>query len=136
LKDDGNLEIVNSAYTATIFAVSDGGNVNASGTYNGASLGDTGWTNVTSFFNGYSGGGNIAYRKINNVVYLRGRVSDGGANSLAFNLPAGYRPSVDMVFPVQQFGTSNINYISINSDGNVTPNGTAAWLSGVIFPTG
>jgi hypothetical protein len=101
-----------------------------------ATLEDTGWITVSSFFNGYSGGGSIAYRKINNVVYLRGRVSGGGANSLAFNLPSGYRPAVEMVFAVQQFGTGNINYITINSDGNVVPNGTAAWLSGVIFPIG
>jgi hypothetical protein len=63
----------------------------------------------------------IAYRKINNVVYLRGRVSGGGANSLAFNLPSGYRPAVEMVFAVQQFGTANINYITVNTDGNVDP---------------
>jgi hypothetical protein len=97
---------------------------------------DTGWTAVTSFFNSYTGSGSPAYRKINNVVYLRGRVSGGGANSLAFNLPAGYRPAVDTVFAVQQFGTGDINYVTVNPDGNVVPNGTAAWLSGVIFPIG
>jgi hypothetical protein len=132
----GGIEIVNSAYSDTIFYLADNGNLSELGTVNGATLEDTGWTAVTSFFNGYSGGGSIAYRKINNVVYLRGRVSGGGANSLAFNLPSGYRPSTEMVFPVQQFGTANINYITINTDGNVIPNGTAAWLSGVIFPIG
>ena len=101
-----------------------------------ATLEDTGWTTVSSFFNGYSGEASIAYRKISNVVYLRGRVSGGGANSLAFNLPSGYRPAAEMVFAVQQFGTGNINYITINTDGNVVPNATAAWLSGVIFPIG
>jgi hypothetical protein len=132
----GGIEIVNSAYTDTIFYLADNGNLSELGTVNGATLEDTGWTSVTSFFNGYSGSGSPAYRRINNVVYLRGRVSGGGANSLAFNLPSGYRPAVDTVFAVQQFGTGNINYVTVNPDGNVVPNGTAAWLSGVIFPIG
>jgi hypothetical protein len=132
----GGLEIVNSAYSDTIFYLADNGNLSELGTVNGATLEDTGWTAVTSFFNGYSGSGSPAYRRINNVVYLRGRVSGGGANSLAFNLPSGYRPAVDTVIAVQQFGTSNINYVTVNPDGNVVPNGTAAWLSGVIFPIG
>ena len=99
-------------------------------------LEDTGWTTLSSFSNSYSGSGSPAYRKINNVVYLRGRVSGGTANTTAFNLPSGYRPAVDTVFPVQQFGTGNINYITVLPDGNVVPNETAAWLSSVIFPVG
>jgi hypothetical protein len=132
----GGLEIVNSAYSDTIFFLADNGNLSELGTVNGATLGDTGWTAITSFFNGYSGSGSPAYRKINNVVYLRGRVSGGGAGALAFNLPSGYRPAVDTVIAVQQFGTGDINYVTVNPDGNVVPNGTAAWLSGIIFPIG
>jgi hypothetical protein len=136
LTDGGNLEIINSAYSATIFSLGNDGAITAVSTYNGATIGDTGWIALSSFSNSYSGSGSPAYRKINNVVYLRGRVSNGTANTAAFNLPSGYRPAVDTVFAVQQFGTSNINYITVQPDGNVVPNGTAAWLSGVIFPIG
>jgi hypothetical protein len=132
----GGLEIVNSAYSDTIFFLADNGNLSELGTVNGATLEDTGWTTLSSFSNSYSGSGSPAYRKINNVVYLRGRVSGGTANTTAFNLPSGYRPAVDTVIAVQQFGTGNINYITVQPDGNVIPNGTAAWLSNVIFPVG
>jgi hypothetical protein len=99
-------------------------------------LEDTGWVTISSFSNSYSGSGSPAYRKINNVVYLRGRVSGGTANTTAFNLPSGYRPAVDTVITVQQFGTGNVNYVTVNPDGNVIPNATAAWLSSIIFPVG
>jgi hypothetical protein len=132
----GGLEIVNSAYSDTIFFLADNGNLSELGTVNGATLEDTGWTTLSSFYNSYSGSGSPAYRKINNVVYLRGRVSGGTANTTAFNLPSGYRPAVDTVIAVQQFGTGNINYVTVNPDGNVIPNATAAWLSSVIFPVG
>jgi hypothetical protein len=132
----GGLEIVNSAYSDTIFYLADNGNLSELGTVNGATIEDTGWTTISSFSNSYSGSGSPAYRKINNVVYLRGRVSGGTANTTAFNLPSGYRPAVDTVITVQQFGTGNVNYVTVNPDGNVIPNATAAWLSSIIFPVG
>jgi hypothetical protein len=136
IKDDGQLEIVNNAYTSTIFSISDSGNVNAAGSYNGASIGDTGWISVTSFNNGFTGN-SVAYRKINNVVYLRGRLSGGTATAGAFFLPEGFRPStIEVVIPCQQYGTANTTYVSVGNDGNVVPNATAAWLSPVIFPVG
>ena len=132
----GAIEFINNAYSATIFSLSDEGNLSVSGTMNGSTLGDTGWQSVSSFNNGYSGA-NVAYRRINNVVYLRGRVNGGTANASAFNLPSGYRPSTsEVVVPVQQYGTSNINYVTVGTDGNVTPNGTAAWLHSVVYPLG
>jgi hypothetical protein len=132
----GAIEFINNAYSATIFSLSDEGNLSISGTMNGSTLGDTGWQSVSSFSNGYSGA-NVAYRKINNVIYLRGRVNGGTANATAFNLPSGYRPSTsEVVMPVQQYGTSNINYVTVGTDGNVTPNGTAAWLNSVVYPIG
>ena len=136
MNNQGSFEIINNAYSATIFQVTDSGNVNASGTYNGASIGDTGWISVTSFNNNFSGG-SVAYRRINNVVYLRGRVSGGTAGAGAFFLPEGFRPStIEVVIPCQQYGTANTTYVSVGNDGNVVPNGTAAWLSPVIFPAG
>ncbi len=135
MNNEGSLEVINNAYSATIFQVTDSGNVNAAGTYNGASLGDTGWISVTSFNSGFSGV-SVAYRRINGVVYLRGRVSGGTAGSGAFVLPAGFRPStIEVVIPTQQYGTANINYTSVGNDGNVVPNASSAWLHSIIFPS-
>lgn len=132
----GAIEFVNNAYSQTIFSLSDEGNLGISGVMNGATLGDTGWQSVSSFSNGYSAPTAVAYRRINNVVYMRGNVYNGTANTTAFTLPTGYRPSVDVVVPVQQYGTGNINYVTVSTSGTVTPNGTAAWLSSVVFPIG
>jgi hypothetical protein len=132
----GSLEIVNNAYSQTIFALEDNGNLSISGTYNGLTLGDTGWISVTSFNNSFSGA-SVAYRKINNVVHLRGRISGGTAGQGAFVLPVGYRPStIEVVIPTQTYGTANINYTSVGNDGNVVPAASSAWLSSISFPVG
>jgi hypothetical protein len=136
LSSTGGFEIINSAYTSTIFAVTDAGAVSAASTYNGASLGDTGWIAVSSFANGFSAVAAVAYRKINNVVYMRGNVTGGTANAGAFTLPAGYRPAATIVIPVQQYGTGNINYVTVGADGVVVPNASSGWLSSIIFPVG
>jgi hypothetical protein len=130
MTSDGTLEIINSAYTAGIFSISDAGLITAS------NLGDTGWITISSFSNSYNGYNSIAYRKLNNVVYLRGAIKDGTANATAFTLPSGYRPSQGVVFACQKFGTTGVDYVSINSDGTVVPNSANAWLSGVVFPLG
>jgi hypothetical protein len=99
-------------------------------------LEDTGWISVTSFNNSFSGT-SVAYRRINNVVYLRGRLSGGTAGQGAFFLPEGFRPlDIEVVIPTQQYGTANITYTSIGLDGNVIPNASSAWLSSMIFPVG
>jgi hypothetical protein len=131
ISSDGTLEIVNSGYTAGIFSVSDAGLVTSS------NLGDTGWSDVGSFSNSFVSGGNApGYRRLNNVVYLRGNVNNGSAGQTAFTLPSGYRPATDFVIPVQKFGTSNIDYITVYTDGRVVPNSTAGWLTGIHFPVG
>lgn len=99
-------------------------------------LEDSGWIAVSSISNGFSTPTAVAYRKINNVVYMRGNLFNGTASTTAFTLPSGYRPTVEVVVPVQQFGTGNINYITVNTGGDVIPQGTAAWLSSVVFPVG
>lgn len=146
--DDGNMHI--NANTGSIWINSNDAQplqVNTQGTASGGGMivggkitsdntGDSGWISISSFTNSYSGGSSQAYRKLNNVVYLRGRVSGGTANATAFNLPAGYRPSVDVVIPVQKYGTSNVDYVTIYTTGDVVPNGGAAWLSSVMFPVG
>lgn len=127
MNSTGGIEIVNNAYSATIFSLTD------SGVATSSNLGDTGWTSVTSFNNGFSGT-NVAYRRLNNVVYLRGRISGGSAGQGAFFLPEGYRPStIEIVVPTQQYGTANITYTSVGLDGNVVPAATSTWLSSVSF---
>jgi hypothetical protein len=131
MNSSGTLEIINSAYTASIFSVSDDGTVTSS------NLGETGWSTVGSFSNSFVSGGNApGYRRLNNVVYLRGNISSGTAGQTAFTLPSGYRPATDFVIPVQKFGTSDISYITVYTDGRVVPNSTAGWLTGIHFPVG
>ena len=110
------------------------GPVSSLGTINGATLEDTGWISVSSFANNFTAPQAVSYRKINNVVYFRGCLFNGTANTGAFTLPTGYRPAATSVIAVQQYGTPNINYVTVGTDGVVVPNGTAAWLSNVIFP--
>jgi hypothetical protein len=131
LNSSGGLEIVNNAYSATIFSVTDAGVVTS------ANLGDTGWTTVDSFSNGFGSGGNTpGYRRLNGVVYLRGNISGGTANQTAFTLPTGHRPATDFVLVVQQLGTANIEYVTVYTDGRVVPNATSSWLTSVMFPVG
>jgi PPE-repeat protein len=132
----GGLEIVNSAYSDTIFYLADNGNLSELGTVNGATLEDTGWIAVSSLTNSFSSLTGVAYRKINNVVYLRGNLTGGTANTGALTLPVGYRPSIDTVVPVQQYGTPNVTYVTVGTDGVVVPNSTSGWLSSIIFPIG
>lgn len=99
-------------------------------------LQDSGWINVSSLANGFTAPTTVAYRKLNGVVYLRGNLYNGTANTGAFTLPSGYRPSVDVVVPVQKYGTSDNAYVTVGTDGVVVPNSTAAWLSSVIFSVG
>jgi hypothetical protein len=126
----GGLEIVNNAYSSTIFSIADSGIVTSS------NLGDTGWITVSSFSNGFTAPSTVAYRRLNNVVYLRGNLTGGTANTTAFTLPEGYRPVADAVFAVQQYGTANFTYITAQAGGAVVPNNTSGWLTGVVFPVG
>lgn len=95
---------------------------------------DSGWITVSSFTNSFSGT-SVAYRKINNVVYLRGHISGGTPASAAFTLPTGFRPTtIEHVCPTQQFGTSNIIYTTVTTGGAVTPIASSTWLSGISYP--
>lgn len=136
LNSTGGLEIVNNAYTATIFHLADNGALNGVATYNGATLGDTGWVQITSFGSGWSAVGQSVYsRVINNVLYMRGNVYNvSGSGTGAFTLPVGHRPATEMVFAVQKYGAGELTYITIGTNGVVVPNSTGAWLTGVTFP--
>ena len=98
-------------------------------------LEDTGWQTVSTFANSFTGT-NVSYRKINNIVYLRGNVSGGTAGTGAFTLPLGYRLAIEGVYVAQQYGTANMMYVTIGADGVVAPNTSSAWLSGISYPIG
>ena len=134
LTDSGSLEIVNSAYSATIFSIGNDGALTAVASVNGSAIGDSGWIEVSSFANNFSSVAPVAYRKINNVVYMRGNVTGGTSGTGAFTLPSGYRPSATTVIPSQQYGTGNISYVTIGTDGVVVPNASSSWLTSLVFP--
>ena len=98
-------------------------------------LEDTGWQTVSTFANSFTGT-NVSYRKINNIVYLRGHVSGGTAGTGAFTLPLGYRSGIEGVYVAQQYGTANMTYVTIGADGVVAPNTSSTWLSGISYPVG
>lgn len=83
----------------------------------------TAWTAPTLLNSWVNFGGTqqvAQYRKIGDIVYLRGLIRFGTINLPAFTLPAGFRPPADLVFPSQDNNTmGRVDVISIN--GNVTP---------------
>ena len=94
----------------------------------------TPWTDVT-FQNGWTnfGGGyqTCQYRKVGDIVYLRGLMTHATGNSVAFTLPAGFRPPAALEYPCVGdivTGTQRINpnpngAVAVVAKGNV-------WLSG------
>lgn len=84
--------------------------------------GDTGWQTPT-LSNSWTSvaGQTIQYRRLNGVVYLRGRAS-GGTTGAIFTLPVGFRPTNSFVVAVGD-GTSTaitVTRIVVNTDGTVT----------------
>ncbi|MET0785604.1 MAG: hypothetical protein ABWY25_02735, partial [Paenisporosarcina sp.] len=83
----------------------------------------TAWTNLTmqnGWFN--PGSYNIAqYRKVGDIVYLRG-VINGTLNSLpAFTLPAGFRPPANLLINTGSWSPWTTSRISLNADGTAVP---------------
>ena len=71
------------------------------------------------------------------MVELRGQLQGGGLNTVAFTLPAGFRPSYRMDFPTVTNGV--VGLISIATNGQVTlntANNTAVTLNGITFQQG
>ena len=65
---------------------------------------DTAWTAVT-FTNSWVNLGPqpAQYRKIGDIVYVRGQISGGATSSSAFTLPAGFRPPLTLDLPLIAF---------------------------------
>jgi hypothetical protein len=85
----------------------------------------TAWTNVT-LQNGWvnAPGYTTQYRKIGDIVYLRGRVQGGTMQTTCFTLPSGFRPpmQMDMATASADAGGNWIfGQIQIGTDGQVNP---------------
>lgn len=97
------------------------------------------WTPVTTFTNSWVNYGGTyppaAYRKINDLVYLRGLIKSGTISTSAFTLPVGYRPLWDHHFTA--LSNSLLAGVRVYQNGNVSPGdpGSNLWvaLDGIVF---
>jgi hypothetical protein len=71
-----------------------------------------GWTNYGPPY------ASAAVRSISGIVRLRGAIKTSGTNSLAFTLPAGFRPTHTVYVPVTQCSANN-GRLDIYSNGEV-----------------
>lgn len=84
----------------------------------------TTWTAVTftnSWVNYGSGRQAAQYRKIGDIVYLRGQIKNGTNNNTAFTLPAGFRPPANdyRVIISSSSGTPLPAFLYIQTSGAV-----------------
>ncbi|MET0786901.1 MAG: hypothetical protein ABWY25_09360 [Paenisporosarcina sp.] len=86
----------------------------------------TAWTDVTTFINGWTNHGGtthpVKFRKVGDVVEVRGTTAGGVLPSQIFTFPVGYRPVHDHGFVVYSLGTA-IATVSIEANGVVTLQG-------------
>lgn len=93
-----------------------------------------------SLINGWENVGRLPlmYKKVNNLVFIRGRVDKGTigiGKGAVFILPNGYRPKEDTYLTVNDF-TANSRYVCIKPTGRVEIEGgesKAISFDGVIF---
>lgn len=80
-------------------------------------LNDSGWITVSSFNQGSVIGTGVAYRKFNNIVYLRGAISVTLASynptNGMFTIPAGFRPVSDTYINNTQLPDSSFPGLAI-----------------------
>ena len=97
---------------------------------------DAAWTNVSAFTNSWTSSGGtepaVGYRKVNGRVYLRGFITGGTADAVAFTLPTGYRPSANSAYACATFVDNTFSRIQVHSDGSVIP-GAGGDLAGISF---
>lgn len=87
-----------------------------------ARLADSG-QQFPTLVNSWSATTTVSYRKIGGVVYIQGRLSKSSptANEVIFSLPAGFRPSVNMVLLAACGGSNNaIAQLHFTAAGDVT----------------
>ena len=81
----------------------------------------TPWTNA-ALLNGWTQSGGwqtVQYRKVGDMVHIRGSATGGPATSgsVVLNLPAGFRPPAQLSFPTE--GGANFRWFLINSSGDL-----------------
>jgi S-layer homology domain len=74
-----------------------------------------GWTNFNPALRTLVG----FYIDSTNVVHFKGSLFAGASSTVAFTLPAGYRPAAQLLVPVADGGGSNVKELLINNDGTV-----------------
>lgn len=118
----------------------DGTNID-NGVITSAKLGDSGWINVT-FQNGWTNGASpVSYRKIGDIVFLRGQPTKGTLDGTVIaTLPVGYRAAVQRIWTCPG---SSLNYgkIVVNADGSfamaaLPAGGSYLGLDAVNYPIG
>lgn len=92
--------------------------------------GSAGWTAVVfqnSWVN-FGGTYQVAqYKKVGKRVYVRGAIKTGASGTVAFTLPAGYRPAANVIFTLAAGGA--YGQADIATTGTVTITGTNAAVS-------
>lgn len=96
-------------------------------------LADTGWL-TPALLNGWvvydATYGNAAmYRKIGNIVFVRGLIKNGTVGTNMFILPAGYRPGIRLLFAAET-NSNVLCRIDVDSTGYILGTGESnAWVS-------
>ena len=88
---------------------------------------DTGWLNLPMVSPATSGNSNVSgyeaqYRKINNIVYLRGLIifnQTGSWGLTVAQLPEGFRPSHELDFCGKSYNTSAHSTFAIATNGSI-----------------
>lgn len=88
----------------------------------------TAWT-TPAFLNGWgpylaATSQGTQYRKIGDIVYLRGNMANGALGSDAFTLPVGFRPP-GRLFIAAIVAGGVLGYVVIDGSGAVVPNGSS-----------
>ena len=96
------------------------------------------WTAVT-FQNGwldYAGGYQTTqYRKIGDIVYVRGLVKGTAGSTTIFTLPTGFRPLLSMQFPTEAGGAYGFGTVYSNGAVNHNIGSLAAFNVNFSFST-
>lgn len=136
----GNTRVDNTGVTTTGNYIDGSGNLRASIN----ALLPTAWTTVGAFQNGwgnYFGGYHAAaYRKVGDVVELRGLVQggtvSGSGTGTIFTLPSGFRPAFAELFPtIAGNAIGRINVFSSGAVGCEVGTNTFVSLSGIQVST-
>lgn len=82
------------------------------------------WTNLA----GYQP---FQYKRSGTRILVRGSITGGTAASAAFTFPAGYRPASNNGF-IASNGTTGVNFVTVNSSGDLVPAVTGITHLGLI----